>query len=292
MKTKYLCVFLLFTISCGYVLAQSSSELIDITKTFPQENSEASVKKFLSEYYENKSKSIYKSSDQYNDMTYNIFDYMYKNNLKDFIITFILVFDTYYPEKGYSLEDQRFTNPLKTALENKDYTLAKKIISVEPELVNSSSYSSPFSYGFSPIVYAINDNNLQFVEYYLSLVKDINLLVPETYKDGPHSIFFDGLINWSTSKEMDELLIKKGLRTFIDNLNVDTYITDNNVNFRTEPSINAKVIKKLHINQSVTILGYTYKEYTYGEYTGRWIKIKTDNEIGWVLESFVYIYEQ
>ena len=161
------------------------------------------------------------------------------------------------------------------------YLLAKAFHEAAPRKLYWTIESGPFQFR-NPISLAYKAKN------FLDAGANLRTYFVEYLKDENPQFYTSNLLSVSRSPRMDQFLVSRGLPTICEaNSPGDATCNDSNVRFRSSPSTDGKVIASLNKGDKVEVLGYTYKTYTIGQYSGRWVKARFKDQVGWVLQAFL-----
>jgi hypothetical protein len=216
--------------------------------------------------------------------------YIYQKG-QEYFLRVAKIFHEKYNENEYRIitDEGDWISPIEVAINYYDLDSIEALAKIDPEIVNlkNTTFSKKgIDWDQSvPLSIAVSKNDIDLVNKLVSMGANLNweyLTIWSLYKN---------LFALSDSKEMDALLILYGVKTYrllanddwIENCN------DNDVNIRMDPSLDAKIVGKLMVNDQVHILGYTYKQYYIPGHlmSYRWLKIKHDKTIGWVFGEYI-----
>ena len=195
------------------------------------------------------------------------------------------------PEKDYLCGDSfRFKNPVTLAYKARNFDLVKRLLAVDASLVDKPDYFLE-SDDADPLAVAVANDDLVWTKTFLDMGSNIKTSYVQHHRAGyGDSIFESNLLTISPSAAMDKLLNDRGLSNEVAlDEPAQGDCDDSNVRFRSNASLDGKILATLNKGDAFSILGYTSKIYTIGEYKGRWVKVQFKDQTGWILQPFVHV---
>lgn len=271
-------VFLLIIFNvANHCLIFADPKMIFFKDNFPKNTEIETIKKWVEEFPQEV-------------VTEDLFVYIFENNKLDYLLPLIKTFHDNFPGKYTPAWITTWTNPITLAMIKEQEDLAIQISDIAPDLILKPDAS--YKDGHSPIINAISMNKVMLVKHFFKLIPDLaNKVRYPDYVINNESDLTYNLITYSVAQEMDSILISNGVETIYRNIKYpDSYITDNQVNFRSEPSLTSRIFFQLSNNDKVKIKALTYKTYTINNQSGRWVNIVYNGKEGWVFSPFLYIW--
>jgi len=188
------------------------------------------------------------------------------------------------PNIDYCLGGCSFANSVNLAYEAAQFDLVKKLITLDPHLVQMPDQSPEATY-LEPLATAVAQNDIQWAQAFLDSGANINTSNVKSTRNGGYPA---NLLTVSPSREMDAFLLSKHISTlFTLEAPQDGICSDDNVRLRSDPGLQGKVIGKLMKNDKFQVIAITYKRESIDSTEGCWVKVSFQNQSGWVFQPFV-----
>jgi hypothetical protein len=220
-----------------------------------------------------------------------VWEYLFYYGKNEAIVLLAQVFHDKYPDMKYRFRTgtDYFFSPIELAFKYGNIRIIYTLIDKFPELASLPSHGTYGKDKFPPITGAIQLNDINLVDYFLKHGCPIDFVNNEFVEGMPMNA-----LSFSRSNEMDEFLLKKGVRkSFELSEPFASRITSDNVRLRQQPSLSGEVITLMKMNEKITIVGCSYNFSTIQDENGdnveyNWYKIVYGKYSGWVYGKYIW----
>ena len=266
-----------------------------LSSCLPKDNSITSVRKCIANNFANET------------YTEDLFSYLLANNMESYVVPFLKVLHDEYPAKNYRLGYAGYwTNPIYDAIEKDDAARIQRYLSAAPDLlhfvtikkfviIKKGDYFSDRRSNLStpPLERAVSKGNVATVKVMLPFVSDINkeTVFGEWYgaEEAPR-ICAENLLTFSRNKQIDTLLIAKGIAELCS-CSYQMVVNVDEAHIYADRTPQSRILKTVHLNDTLNVIAYTYKQYKVDRDLQRWIEVRLDDgTTGWIFGTNIQVW--
>lgn len=268
------CLFLVL----GPLLSAQPVEIYSISKDIPTATKYEDFKKLV--------QTIKAESEQrYLTFDVNVFDVLLKANRNNEVLWLAKAYHEYWPEGDFACpvksgSVELVENPVNLAYRLGRDEVVRGLLEIEPALVNLRGRVHVY-FLLPPLAEAVKKADTAWVREFLVRGAKVDVVV------APEGLPMN-LLSISPTPEIDQILLDHHVET------VGTWdepfpsrCLDNHVRLRKDPSTTSAVLAQINKDEPLQILGYTFKVFTIGTQSGRWMHVNYQGTVGWVFQAFV-----